>query len=224
MDVVQHLRLEHEEAAVDPAAVAFWLLVERPDLRLLRAERHRPETARRLDRRQRGEDALLAVERDQLADVDVADAVAVREAEGFVADVFGHPLQSSAGHRCLAGVDERHRPRLDLVVAQLRHRLRPQVEPHVRHVQEVVGEEVLDDLALVAAADDEVVDPVRGVDLHDVPEDRLPADLDHRLRAHPALLGDARPVAAGKDYCLHVALPLRHFTSLSPPRTRTERF
>src|SRR5690606_27961995 len=61
----------------------------------------------------------------------------------------------------------------------------------------------LDDVALVTAADHEVVDPVARVDLHDVPEDRPPADLHHRLRADAALLADARAISAGKDDGLH---------------------
>ena len=77
------------------------------------------------------------------------------------------------------------------------------VERDVRHVQEVVGEVLLDDVALVAAADDEVVDAVRRVDLHDVPEDRLAADLDHRLRLQIALFGDPRAEPAGENDGLH---------------------
>ena len=64
------------------------------------------------------------------------------------------------------------------------------VEGDVGHVQEVVGEVLLDHVALVATADHEIVDAVRRVELHDVPEDRLAADLDHGLRFQMGLLGD----------------------------------
>ena len=56
-----------------------------------------------------------------------------------------------------------------------------QVERHVGVVQEVVGEVLLDHVALVAEADHEVGEAVLAVDLHDVPEDRVLADLGHRL-------------------------------------------
>ena len=69
----------------------------------------------------------------------------------------------------------------------------------IGHVQEVVGEIFLDDIALVAAADHEVVDAVRRVDLHDVPEDRLAADLDHRLGLQIALFGNASAKPAGQN-------------------------
>src|SRR5471032_1313539 len=42
-----------------------------------------------------------------------------------------------------------------------------------------------------------------GIDLHDVPQDRIAADLDHRLRAQHAFLGDAGAVAARQDHRLH---------------------
>jgi hypothetical protein len=61
-------------------------------------------------------------------------------------------------------------------------RLLCQVDGHVRHVQEVVGEVLLDDVTLVTAADDEVVDAMGEYELQDVPEDRPAADFDHRLR------------------------------------------
>ena len=81
----------------------------------------------------------------------------------------------------------------------------PRVDRHVGGVQEVVGEILLDHVALVAEADDEIVDAVMGVDLHDVPEDRLAADLDHRLRPQVGFLGDAGAQAAREDDRFHAA-------------------
>src|SRR5205823_12723609 len=57
----------------------------------------------------------------------------------------------------------------------------------------------------VAGADDELVDPVSRVDLQDVPEDRLPADLDHGLRAHSTFFADPRAEATRQDRRLHRA-------------------
>ena len=64
----------------------------------------------------------------------------------------------------------------------------------------MVAQEVLLDLpALVAEAQDEAAHPERAVDLHDVPEDRLLADLDHRLGPVLGLLAQARAHAAAED-------------------------
>src|SRR3546814_21080651 len=80
-------------------------------------------------------------------------------------------FRSAACHRALASVDQGHAPRLD-AVAQLLHGVVRQVEGDVRPRQGIVAEERLDHVALVAAADHEIVQAVRRVDLHDVPEDR----------------------------------------------------
>ena len=67
----------------------------------------------------------------------------------------------------------------------------------------------LDDVALVAEAEDEVVVPPCGVVAHDVPEDRLAADLDHRLRDAARLLAHPDAVAAAEEDDLHDCDPRR---------------
>ena len=113
------------------------------------------------------------VEADEAGDVDVGHAVAVGQAEVFVVQVSGRAFDAAAGHRVFAGVEQRHAPRFDRRVVHL-HLVRRDVERDVRHVQEVVREVLLDDVAAVAEADHEVVDAGLGVDLHDVPEIGLP--------------------------------------------------
>ena len=84
-----------------------------------------------------------------------------------------------------------------------------QVDGHVRAVEDVIGEIFLDQIALVAKADDEVVEAVTAVEHHDVPEDRLAADLDHRLGPDLGFLGKAGAEAAGQQDDFH-----------DPPRRR----
>ncbi len=139
---------------------------------------------------------------DQRRDVDVADPVAVGQAERLVADERQHAFQATAGHRVRAGLDERHPPRLGRGAVDL-HLAAAHVERHVGRVQGVVGEPLLDEIALVAEAHDELLDLVRGVDLHDVPEDRLAADLDHRLGLQRRLLAESRAQTAGEDHGFH---------------------
>ena len=70
-------------------------------------------------------------------------------------------------------------------------------------MQEVIGEILLDHIALVAAADDEFVDAMGGLDLQDVPQDWPAADLDHGLGFEMGFLGDPSAEAAGKNHCFH---------------------
>jgi hypothetical protein len=48
-------------------------------------------------------------------------------------------------------------------------------------MQEVVGEVLLDDVTLVAAANDELVDPEVAVELEDVPKNWLATHFHHRF-------------------------------------------
>src|SRR5262249_27593000 len=106
-------RGQHEEASVDEASTTTRLLDEARHLGSVHLE---PSVASRwLYGGDRCELSVLAVESQLLGDIDVRDAVAVREAEGvFVFHVLDDALEPATGHALLAGVDERDLPRLGL--------------------------------------------------------------------------------------------------------------
>jgi hypothetical protein len=121
-----------------------------------------------------------------------------------IAEVFGRTLDSAPRHRFLTGIYERNLPRFglilmhgDLVVAK--------IEGDIGLMQKVIREVLLDHIALVTKANDEVGYAVVRVCLHDMPKDRSSADLDHRLRPNDRLFGQSRTKSAGKDDCLHDA-------------------
>ena len=107
------------------------------------------------------------MERQQRVKVDVRDAVRVGEAEGAAAEHVGGASDAPARGRVLARVEARDLDRLAPVLC---------------------GHEVLDHLAQVAGQEDEAAEALGGVDVDDVPEDRLAADLDQRLRDRMRLL------------------------------------
>src|SRR6185369_4800628 len=90
----------------------------------------------------------------------------------------------------------------------------------------VAEEELLDHVGLVAEAEDEVLVPEVGVVLHQVPEDRPVADLDHRLGDLAGVLTQARAQPAAEQDHLHVrsSLPVRcggsHRRSAAPSSAR----
>src|SRR5207237_10841975 len=67
----------------------------------------------------------------------------------------------------------------------------------------VVEEVLLDDFALVAEAEDAIVESPRLVPLHDVPENRLASDSDHRLRDPLGRFTHTDAEAAAEDDDLH---------------------
>src|SRR5260221_1229270 len=187
LDVAADLGREYEEAAIDEAAVAARLFLKAGDAVALKIDGAEP--ARRLCCRHGRKSSLAAVESDAFGDVDIAYAVAVGQAEILVVTQIGQDLlDAAADHGAFAGIDQGDRPGFS-ILAQNVHLVFAQVESDVGLVQEVVREILLDHIALVAEADDEIVDAVAGVDFHDMPQDRLAADLDHRFGTRIGLFG-----------------------------------
>jgi len=62
---------------------------------------------------------------------------------------------------------------------------------------------ILNYIPFVAAADDEIVESVVGIDFHDMPKNWLAADFNHRLGFEVRFFRNARPVATGQYYDFH---------------------
>lgn len=65
-------------------------------------------------------------------------------------------------------------------------------------MQKIVGEVLFDDIALITKANNELIDPMGTKNLHDVPEYRFVADVNHRLRTNFCFLSQSGPAAPGK--------------------------
>ena len=149
--------------------------------------------------------AVRLVKGDRAGDVDVADAVAVGAAERCRPRGTGDPLDPAAGHGVEPGFDQRHVPGLGFVAMDL-HAVGAQVEGHVGVGDRVVDEEVLDDLALVAAADDEVVDAVSGSRSSGCARGSACRRSRPSAWGVCALFADAGAEAAGENDCFHERL------------------
>src|SRR5271170_3146792 len=161
------------------------------------------ETTGRLSRGHRREPPFLAVQINCGAHVDVADAVSVGQAEfSFFAEIGEDPLDAAANHRLVARVDQRHAPGLRRGVVDL-HAVVPHVKGYVRLVQEIVLEVLLDDVPLVAKANNKVINSLSGVYFHHVPNDGHSAHFNHRLRLDVSLFRESRAQAASKYYRFH---------------------
>ena len=74
---------------------------------------------------------------------------------------------------------------------------------HIAHVQEVIGEILLDHIALVTAADHKLVDAMGAIDLEDVPKDRLATDFHHWLGFQVRFFTDAGAKAPSQNHGFH---------------------
>src|SRR5260370_22622730 len=98
-------------------------------------------------------------------------------------------------------------PIVDLCLVKART-ARGDIDGHALAHAVVVEEVALDDLALVAEGHEELLESLRRVRLHDVPQDGALSDVYHRLRSELGLLGQARAEASGQDHNLHAATSL----------------
>ena len=183
------------------------------DLRLLGelgdavAVEHQTAEARRWahggDRR---ELAVRPVELEQRRQIHVGHAVAVGEHERLVAERlrsrYTRPPVMLAAPVSTRWTTHGSHSLLSAVTSPV-----AQVDGQIPEERIVVEEVALDHLALVAERDDELVEAVLRVVLHDVPEDRLAADLDHGLGLDAGLLGKSGAESSGKDDCLHMDRP-----------------
>jgi hypothetical protein len=96
------------------------------------------------------------------------------------------------------------------------------VKGDVGRMEEVVRKILLDDITLVSAADNEIVDAVLRVNFEDVPKDRPTTNFNHRLGAEGCFFREARAYAPGENYGFHAVLFLL-LSVESDPRIGTVR-
>jgi len=201
LDQVEHLGFEHEEAAIDPGTITLGLLFKGKHPAAL--ELQRAEAARGLHGGEGGPTALLLVKGDGFSDVHIANAIAIGEAEGaFALEIGRHAPEAAAGERFGAGVDQGDAPGFSFAMVHL-HLVGGHVKGDIAGMQKVVGEVFLDQVALVAKANNEIVDAMGGIDLEDVPEDRQAADFHHWFGAEAGFFAEAGAEAAGENYGYH---------------------
>src|SRR5829696_5944746 len=95
-----------------------------------------------------------------------------------------------------------------------------EIAPEVVIVQEIAAHH----LRLVAERDDELAEPVRGEDVHDVPEDRTSSDLHHRLGARDGLFLKASAETAGEDDDFHAGASEQRGRTRSWCRAKSQQY
>ena len=208
VDIVEELRLADHEPDVDEVAVALRFLAEFADAALVVNVQH-AEALARVVGGDGDELAVRPVEREQLLEVHIGNAVAVSEHERLIADVLLHALHTAAGHGVEAGVHHRDAPRFGMVLVN-NHLVFAvgKVICNVGGVQEIICKVLLDHMLLIPGADHKIVEAVMAVELHDMPEDRHAAQIHHGLWFELAFFGNARSEAAGEDENFHLGYPL----------------
>lgn len=199
-DVVEDLRLQDEVTTVDPALGHLRFLVESFDERAVQAELPEPSTW--VNCCDGGQPLAASVELDECRQIDVGNTVTVGHHERRVTEVVAHLEQATSSLTVQPRIDDGHLPGLCLGSMML-DRARGEVDRDVVDTLDCLCEVSLDDLALVPGADDELVEAVMAVVLHDVPEDRSVTDLDHRFGPYVGFLAEATADTTRQDDDFH---------------------
>ena len=203
VDIVEELRLADHEPDVDEVAVALRFLAKFADAALVVNIEH-AEALTGVIGRDGDKLAVRPMEREQLLEIHVGNAVAVSKHERLIADVLLHALHTAAGHGVEAGIHHRNAPRLGMVLVD-NHLVFAvgEVICNVGGVQEIIRKILLDHMLLIPGADHKIVEAVITVELHDMPEDRHAAQIHHGLWFKLAFFGDSCSEAAGKNNNFH---------------------
>src|SRR6266404_3278602 len=126
---------------------------------------------------------MLAMKVQQAADVDIAKAVAVGKQERVVVlEITGNALQTAAGHGFEAGIGKSDGKILFVVSAhELDVRFAAKANLEVAIHGFVIQEVILDHVAAISEAQNELAHSVVGIHLHDVPQDGTAPNLHHRF-------------------------------------------
>src|ERR1700692_3571253 len=137
---------------------------------------------------------MLVMKIEQRAYVDIAQPVALSQKKRLVIfEIPGNALQSPARHGLKAGVGESNGEILFVVSPhELNVRLAPKANFEVTVHGFVVQKIILDHVAAITQAENELAHPVVGIHLHDVPQDGAPADFHHGFWAEFGLFPTSR--------------------------------
>ena len=91
--------------------------------------------------------------------IDVTHSVTVGAAKCLVADVFLDSFDSATRHGIVSRINHCHAPWFGILMVHF-YRITRHIKGNIRHVEEVIGEVFLNDVALVTAANHEVIDTV----------------------------------------------------------------
>ena len=149
---------------------------------------------------------LAAEGRRHVCQIDVAEAVAVIGIEHlFACDMLADGPQALADIPPDASIDHGDTPVFLWIAEKLHLAAKARDDAVGVGLRPEVQEEILDDIGLVAKAQHEVFVAELAVVVHQMPQDRLVADRDHRLGNSLGHIPDAGSEASAKEDRFHLS-------------------
>ncbi len=146
--------------------------------------------------------------------IDIGNTVSVGQQKTLVADILLHTFQAASRLGVQTCINHGYSPVLRMVI-QYFYTIIAKIDCHITIMAEVIGKIFLDDILLIATTDDKILNAVMAVSLHDVPQDGLPSDFNHRFGDQIGRFAQTRTEATGKNHRFHFLLVL-NFTYGKP--------
>ena len=124
--------------------------------------------------------------------------------------MFSYPLNPPSGHGIQPGVYQRHLPRLRNIIVNDHLIFLGKIKGNITAVQIIICKPFLDHLLLIPTANHKFMITIIGIQLHDMPQNRLISDLYHRLRSQMTFLTDSGSETTRQNNNFHMYLP-RYF-------------
>lgn len=125
---------------------------------------------------------MVFVKLNGVINITVSQTVSVSEEEVVILHVRQRARKTTTGLGVRAGIEQRHRPIFLIVMGMILYLgFATELKRHVAGLPKVVAKKILDDLTLVTETEDELLMPVMGVGLHNVPKNRPAPDGHHRF-------------------------------------------
>ncbi len=211
IDIIQYLRLKYAETTVDPAFANLGFFVEKRNLVTVKCDT--AKTRGWSNCCDGGQLAVSLVEGDQGVDIHIRHTVSIGHHEGLVIDPPRKSFDASAGHCVQARISQMNVPVLDLAVLDVVLRV-AEMDGKVAVVLVIINEIRLNDLGFVTHRHGKISMAEVGVELHDVPNDRFAANLDHRFWSNRGLFLQTWSQSSGKDDYLHGVSSFKKFLGL----------
>lgn len=200
--VVQKFAFENEVAAVD-ILIQNRLFLPRGDI-AFGVGFNGSEAGRHTDAGKCADLAGFFVERNQRVNVNVGDSVAIGDHEAIGIDVLGHLLDTGALERFFPGIAHGNLPVRVMTGIVADDFSGGKVHGEIGIADLVFPEILLDILAFVSQREHEILVPVSGVPVHDMPDNRPAADFHHGLGLVFGFFAHAGAFAAAENDCFHI--------------------
>jgi len=155
------------------------------------------------------------VESQQLADIHVRDPVAVSHHKCVAHDIFLHLLEAGALEGFFPRVGQGDFPAgLVMGIVNARFFRLSQFDRDVIVHQLIMTKIIFDHVAFISQSEDKLFEAELRIVFHDMPENGIRPDVDHRFGAKFRFFPKPRPRAAAEDNDFHV---FSHLSSTSFP-------